>query len=192
MHQKLALGESKAVQHLIAREAELRDRRDIWQWWNDPLTRKMMKQNECVAWEEHVSWFDNILVDEKRILCIGEVGEEKIGVVRFDYCAPGIYEVSINNNPNHRGKKYASPLLQKSIELLESKVELGKLFAKTKKTNIPSQKAFLGAGFTVVDAPAYEHRGLEDFSPDTEVCLEQFLVDGRNNNMSDRQRGRHV
>jgi RimJ/RimL family protein N-acetyltransferase len=145
----------------------------IWDWWNDPLTRKMMKRNDPVPWEEHCAWFEGVLKDEKRILCVGLSGEEKIGVVRFDFKAEGTYEVSINLNPEFRGKGYGPKMLLAAIDHLKKMRSIKKLFAKMKKINIPSQNAFLRAGFALVDSPECDHPGLENFASESEFYCER-------------------
>src|SRR5438105_1596077 len=96
---------------MVVHEATLDDKEVIWHWWNDPVTRKMMKTNDHVPWEDHCKWFDRILQDNTRLLCVGRMDADKIGVVRFDLKADDIYEVSINLNPVFRGKGLAPQLL---------------------------------------------------------------------------------
>jgi len=157
---------------LVVREAILEDRRVIWEWWNDPVTRKMMKKNDHVPWDEHCAWFEKILQDGDRILCVALVDGHKIGNVRFDLKADGVYEVSINLNPLFRGKGYSADVLAESIEYLRRIRDVKKLFAKTKRINLPSQKAFEKAGFVLMEDPKCDHPGMEDFVSESEVYCE--------------------
>lgn len=137
---------------LITRKVNLEDREAIWQWWNDSTTRKMMKLNHLVPWEEHIKWFDNILKYNDKILLISIVNDEKIGVVRFDLKEKDIYEVSINLNPLHRSKGYGKEILKSSItHLKQFNPNVKKLFAMFKKENIASKKTFLSNGFNIVN-----------------------------------------
>ena len=160
---------------LWVREAVMEDREVIWHWWNDPMTRKMMKRNEYVPWEEHCAWFEGVLHDDDRILCVGLLGSERFGVVRFDLKGDRIYEVSINLKPAFRGKGLASQILEASINYLLTKRSVRKLFATLKKINVPSMKAFARAGFVYAENLIVDHAGLERFDPESELYCEQFF-----------------
>lgn len=163
---------------LVVREATLEDRRVIWEWWNDPVTRKMMKKNDYVSWEEHCAWFEGVLEDNERILCVGLVGSQKTGNVRFDLQADGVYEVSINLNPLFRGKSYGSQMLIESINYLKRIRSIRKLLAMMKKINIPSRRAFEKAGFVVKDSEYCYPRIVGRFSQETEWYCERNFDQG--------------
>jgi RimJ/RimL family protein N-acetyltransferase len=132
------------------RKANLLDKKEIWEWWNDPVTRQMMKQNNYVSWEEHTIWYENIMVGADKILLIAETNIDKIGVIRFDLKNNSIYEVSINLNPNFRKKGYGSKVLKLAIKFLKDKnIMITKLFAVYKKMNIASKKIFFKSNFIV-------------------------------------------
>jgi L-amino acid N-acyltransferase YncA len=161
------------MNNIYTRKATLEDREIIWQWWNDPLTRKMMKLNEPVAWDVHVKWFDNTINSDKRILFISLEGSEKLGVVRFDLRDAYSYEVSINLNPKYRAKGYGSKILNLSIqEFLKTDVKVKKLFAMFKKINVASKKTFLSNNFILVNNPDKFLVGLERFDIETEEYCE--------------------
>ena len=69
---------------MFIRLAEQQDCKEIFDWWNDPLTRMMMYDTAEVKWDVHQKWFDKVTDDENFILCIGYDERDKIGVVRFD------------------------------------------------------------------------------------------------------------
>jgi len=160
---------------VIVREAKIEDCKEIWEWWNDPVTRKMMKKNDYVPWEEHCEWFNKVLTDNKRILCVGLVNDQKIGVVRFDLKTGKIYEVSINLNPVFRNRGYGSIFMKESIRYLSKIRDVKRLFAMLKKVNIPSKKTFEKAGFIIVNNPKEKYSGMEQFLPETEYYCELIL-----------------
>lgn len=160
---------------IVVRKAALEDRQLIWFWWNDPITRRMMKIPDAPAWDTHCQWFDAVLCDPDRVLCIGLLDEEKIGVVRFDRKGDDIYEVSINFSPAFRGKGLAAPMLEESIAYLRQHRPVRKLFAGLKAANLPSKNTFLRAGFIYVDDPQVEHAGLEQFDRLTELYCERWF-----------------
>lgn len=159
------------VDCLNIREANVGDSLDIWKWWNDPVTRRMMKKNDYVPWSEHRTWFDNLLADDRRILCLGQVASKKIGVVRFDSRNDDIYEVSINLNPSYRGFGYAPRMLTAASQYLYSRIHPKKLYATLKRLNIPSKKSFARAGFVYRDPPPAFPTS-DSFSSETEFYCE--------------------
>lgn len=161
---------------LTVREAALEDREVMWEWWNDPVTRQMMKQNHYVPWEEHCAWFEQVLANPDKVLCMAIANSEKIGVVRFDLRAEDVYEVSINLNPGQRGRGYAPQALRRASEYVIDRRHPKKLFATLKKINIPSEKSFARAGFKYVE-PTETYRGLENFLEETELYCE--LIPGQ-------------
>lgn len=158
----------------MVREAQAKDRKEIWDWWNDPVTRLMMKQNAYVPWEDHCVWYANLLVDPNRVLCVGEFNGTKIGVVRFDYREDGIYEVSINLNPECRGNGYAPLMLKSCSEYFMSLYQPRKLYATLKSENIPSKKSFARAGFTYITAPT-DLPYMGQFSCESELYCELIM-----------------
>lgn len=164
--------------NVTVREAALEDRREIWEWWNDPVTRQMMKKNDLVPWEEHCAWFEGVLKDPERILCVGFVDGEKAGNVRFDFQGDGVYEVSVNVNPQLRGRGYGPLIVGASIAHLQTIRQVTKLIAMMKKANPRSRRTFERNGF-VVKAPArYYPRMVGRFSPEEEWYSEWLCGGG--------------
>ncbi|MCL0053713.1 GNAT family N-acetyltransferase [Dehalococcoidia bacterium] len=160
------------VDEIMVREAALADRLEIWEWWNDPVTRSMMKLETSVPWEEHSTWFERDLADDDLTLCIGLVGSQKIGVVRFDRQAERVYDVSINLNPQCRGKGYAPRILSESVAYFRRSKDPKLLFAMLKKINIPSKKSFAKAGFTYAVGPPPGYPRSPEFDGETELYCE--------------------
>ncbi len=126
----------------------------IWEWRNDPITRKMFINGEKVSWEEHSSWYKKVLLDNCRKLYIGEESGIPIGVVRFDkdYNKKYTYEVSINISPTRRRKGFGKKLLTNGIRRLLREVENCKFIrAEVKKDNESSNKLFKSCGFTFIE-----------------------------------------
>lgn len=130
------------------RSATEEDSLDIWRWRNDEVTRAMFKHQDHIDWGVHDLWFSEALVDRDKILLVGfQVNDgEKVGVVRFDCDGSGKAEVSINLNPDFRGKGLSKLMLNKSLDyLLSSGVFL--CVSKVKKINLPSVNLFYSLGF---------------------------------------------
>ena len=125
----------------------------IWEWRNDPITRKMSVNSKKVSWEEHTSWYEKILLDKCRKLYVGEEEGIPIGVVRFDKCDDDeyVYEVSINISPAYRKKGFGKQLLTHGIRKLLNEVENCKFIrAEVKKDNLSSNKLFKSFGFIFI------------------------------------------
>lgn len=138
----------KKIYVLLANELHSRD---IWLWRNDPLTRAMVRNSDYVEWNTHKKWYSKMLEDRGHLLLYGVLGENGIGVVRFDRFNKDLAEVSININPDYRKKGLSSELLLKSCIVAFEKLGVIKLFAEIKKDNFASQKAFEKIGFLKVE-----------------------------------------
>lgn len=125
---------------MIIRRATLDDALDVLIWRNDPLTRAMSRTPDEVEQQAHVAWFNRALDDAASTLLIGEVGGEKIGMVRFDHGAAT--EVSININPSCRGRGLGHELLSEALTWA-----VGDLVAVIKDQNLASRRLFERAGF---------------------------------------------
>lgn len=130
------------------RSAKKTDSKDIFEWRNDEITRKMSNSPKIIEWENHSRWFSSSLDSKSRILLICEDDcSEKIAIIRFDISESNSV-ISINLNPTQRGKGLAKSCLSRSIEFFSKEyVEIKYLIAKIKEDNIASQKTFSGVGF---------------------------------------------
>jgi ribosomal protein S18 acetylase RimI-like enzyme len=130
---------------MILRNATEADALDVWAWRQDPLTRAMSRSAEAVELASHMAWFAKALADPARMLLIGEADGEKVGMVRFD--RGEVTEVSINVNPQHRGRGLGFTLLSEALNRVE-----GDVWAEVKDENLASRRLFERAGFELHDA----------------------------------------
>jgi RimJ/RimL family protein N-acetyltransferase len=136
---------------MLIREAKTSDSREIFAWRNDLLSSSMSISNSKIDFKEHEKWYQGSLKDSKKKLYIGMIAEEKIGICRFDFNASeNCAEVSINLNPEMRGKGLASKLLFYSMKKYREG-NLLQLKATIKKENIASIKIFKKCDFVQVD-----------------------------------------
>jgi UDP-MurNAc hydroxylase len=128
--------------------ATLADSAAVWQWRNDPQTKLMSITPGETSWEVHNKWYQAALASPDCYMYIGCIsGTEKIGVCRFDVTAEkNAAEVSINLNPEYRGRGFSKKLLAASIRdfIRHHKKDL---LAKIKKINLVSIKCFSDCGF---------------------------------------------
>ena len=134
---------------MLIRDADISDLKDIFEWRNDFLSRRMSIISEMVTLAEHNQWFQNSLKNPRRRIYIGLIDDQKIGVVRFDLNVDASQsEVSINLNPKLRGNGYGYTLLSKSIILYKQSNDLS-LIARIKKGNKASIKIFSRCKFRI-------------------------------------------
>ena len=81
------------------------DSQRIWQWRNDPVTRAMSVTTEEIPWDRHRAWYSQAATDPSRVLLLVFEDDSPVGMVRFDLQALADAEVSINLNPQARGRR---------------------------------------------------------------------------------------
>ena len=158
---------------MFIREAKQEDCKEIFDWWNDPLTRKMMYDTAVVEWDLHQQWFNKVTSDENILLCLGYDDSGKIGVVRFDRKTELSFEVSINLNPDRRGEGLALDILAKSEDFFENMHGKKYLFAMVRVENIPSKKSFLKAAYVYNEDPPLGINGMQKFMIGKQIFLEK-------------------
>ena len=61
---------------MYVRKATDKDCRPMWEWWNDPVTRQMMKDNNPVPFESHKVWFEKA-IQENTLRIINPFEQER-------------------------------------------------------------------------------------------------------------------
>lgn len=125
---------------MIVRRATKDDAVDVWKWRQDAHTRAMSRSQDEVPLEAHMGWFAAALADPGRTLLIGEADGCKVGMVRLD--RGEVVEVSINVNPDQRGRGHGQALLLGALEGVAEDV-----WAEIREDNVASQRIFERAGF---------------------------------------------
>ena len=134
---------------MLIREANNSDCDAIFNWRNNLQSQKMFFENKNVSYEEHVEWFAQSLKNTSRVLYIGEINRERIGVCRFDYDKENLSaEVSTNMNPSFRDQGLGKLFLISAIDKYDLEHETV-LKARIKTENEASKKIFEYAGFSV-------------------------------------------
>jgi len=133
------------------KDADNSDSLDVFVWRNDPISCQMFISNNKVTLEEHKKWFESSLTNPLRKIYIGILRDDKVGICRFDINSKMTSaEVSININPNMRGKNLSYELLSDSIETYKKTNQI-KLTATIKKENKASSRIFQKCSFSIVD-----------------------------------------
>lgn len=119
---------------------------DLFRWRNDAQTREMSFSQELLTMAEHEAWFRRSLANEDRVIVIGIEEGRKVGMVRYDRQEQKAL-VSINLNPDFRGRRLSHRLLSASEALIPADWGIDILDAEVRKENIASMKAFENAGY---------------------------------------------
>jgi L-amino acid N-acyltransferase YncA len=90
------------------------------------------------------------MLNPDRLLLIAYKGADAVGTVRLDVVDKGILEVSININPEMRGKGLGQVVLQRACEKGFS-LGANRLLAKVKQENAASIKIFEKVGFKLLN-----------------------------------------
>lgn len=134
---------------ILCRPITLEDSADVLDWRNDLVSRQMSFNYNKISSTEHSNWFSEILAISSHIGFIGEINCEKIGVVFFKV-DNAIARVSINLNPQQRGKKLAANLLRNGMKEAQKLFpQIDEFSAKIKNTNSASVKVFAQNGFVL-------------------------------------------
>lgn len=177
-------GDENIAISVQVRPAEESDCDDLWRWRNDPVTKANSLNNNDVPYAQHCSWFASVLSNESQTLIVGLTepvtltNQPKVGMVRFDVVKVAVSKneqpkpiidtinkdiykaiVSINVNPDYRGKGLSAPLLINAVASFIDSILLATnshkdrikyIEATIKEHNIASIKCFEKAGFESV------------------------------------------
>lgn len=131
------------------RPANQNDSPKLFEWRNHAAIRAVSRNQDLITWEEHQSWFIASMNDKDRILLIGYMEDNPVGVVRFDKQAD-FAEVSIYLVPDggHTGKG-RNLLLSAEQWLKINRPDIKHILATMLGKNELSQKLFLKAHYQI-------------------------------------------
>ena len=136
---------------ITVRKASRPDSKDIHEWRNDELTRKMSLNSDYIEWDDHMKWFESSLINDRRLLLICEESDskDKYAFVKFEIQDHRAL-TSINLSPCKRGKGLAYECLKKAISFCRLNFPSILFFdAEIKKVNLASKQIFEKSGFIV-------------------------------------------
>ena len=134
------------------------DGRLIMEWRNDNITRKMSFNQNSFIWDKFKNiffnkYFDNyipplfICYNNKKIAFIGFISN----CITDNETSEKIVKISINLDPNYRGKHLGKFILNKIINYVKDNYILTKLIiAEIKEINIASYKLFESCNFKYI------------------------------------------
>jgi spore coat polysaccharide biosynthesis predicted glycosyltransferase SpsG/L-amino acid N-acyltransferase YncA len=132
---------------LRLRPARPADRRLLWEWRNDPVTRAMSFHRDPVPWEEHCRWFDGRIRDPATLLLLAvDAQDQPVGQARFDLDgATAVISVAVA--PGHRGRGLGRVLIDLACRRVFATTGAAVVLAFIRADNTASLAAFATAGF---------------------------------------------
>lgn len=139
------------------RKATLSDAKIIYEWANDPVTRKNSFSHEEIKWDDHIAWYTKKLSDSNCLFFILEDGQIPAGSIRLD-CVPGPNEaiISYNISPAFRGRGLGKTILmlieEKVLQDYRFDLNIKKLVGEVLPDNEASKKCFEHNGYTCISS----------------------------------------
>ena len=116
----------------------------IWNWRNNKETRMMSRNKNKIRLKDHKLWLIKSLLNKENKMYLCKEKESPVGIIIFTKMTENRYEISMNLNPDFRGKGYGEKVLKKGInKFKEDSCSEYKLIAVIKKVNKKSQKLFI-------------------------------------------------
>jgi UDP-2,4-diacetamido-2,4,6-trideoxy-beta-L-altropyranose hydrolase len=120
----------------------------IFDWANDPDSRRNSFNPKPITHDEHGIWFRRKLQDKNCLYLIGLVDDVPAGQVRLDVDNDR-GTISFSVAKDFRGKGYSTELLLGITQYAAKHFcNLATIIGKVKRENIASRKEFLRAGFS--------------------------------------------
>ena len=139
------------------RKANANDMMLYFNWTNDAFVRENSYQSEPISLENHQNWFYDKIKDASCFMLVFEnhIGTP-IGQVRIQKRDENTAVIGVSNDVNHRGKGYASKMIQLATAEFLKKNPQTSISAYIKVENKASEKAFKNAGYELDVVLEYE------------------------------------
>ena len=147
------------------RYANQNDLQLLFEWTNDPETRKNSYNKCIIEFEDHIKWFNSKMAYGGCQFYIFSDDENRlIGQIRIEMMLTSSIEnalISISVDQKARGRKYASQMISLASSDYKRLYPVTSILAYVFKENIASFKSFINAGYTMLreeivkDIPSY-------------------------------------
>ena len=129
------------------REVNVGDSRKLFEWRNHSSIRMVSLCADPIPWDVHQKWLSSVMEDKDRVLLLGLINGEPVGVVRFDR-QENVAEVSIYLVPDSDNSGFGGNLLMSAEQwVLSNQFEVTHIRAKVLDSNQPSNRLFSEAGY---------------------------------------------
>lgn len=139
---------------IVLRRACALDSKNIFLWRNNEFTRQYSADTSIIDWQTHEKWFEKIISGNDRVLLIGSIKGQEIGVLRYDL-QPTLAIISVYLVPLQYGKGLGTRLICTGNEWVRKYLPfIEKIHAMILPNNLASHNAFKKAGF-IKDSSGY-------------------------------------
>lgn len=138
---------SLRASELTIRHASFDDELLLWQWANDPVTRRNSFSTGPISWEEHQRWCAKKYASPDCRLWIMRVGDFPVGQIRYERAGGDTAEVSFSVAPGFRGRQLGTRLLQSTVDLAARELAVRWIRGAALVENQASHRTFLKSGF---------------------------------------------
>lgn len=134
------------------RQANSDDVELFFKWANEPTVRANSFNMEPILWENHKTWFGNVLADDGTCMYVLMEDNLPVGQVRLAF-EDSKWQISYSIGAAYRGQGYGKIILQLAENELIRDGRIGEtLFAEVKVDNIASQRIFAKLGYRGVES----------------------------------------
>ncbi|MDL2123088.1 MAG: UDP-2,4-diacetamido-2,4,6-trideoxy-beta-L-altropyranose hydrolase [Deltaproteobacteria bacterium] len=132
---------------ITLRMATMDDCEAIFRWRNAEETRKYFFDHGLIKWEDHCRWFEDTIRNPGRVLLIGELHGQEVGVLRYDHVGEAA-AVSVYLLPGTHGQGLGPQLLMAGTDWVKQNFsDVKRIRAEVLFSNFSSKKAFEKAGY---------------------------------------------
>jgi RimJ/RimL family protein N-acetyltransferase len=130
------------------RSATIDDARLLFDWRDDPVTRRASYDTGELLFDAHVAWLQATLLNPSRKLLVAEEEDVPVGTVRIDRSAgDDVVELSWTVSPHARGRGVAKQMVQLVVGAIGGERTIR---AKVKVANRASAKVAQFVGMELV------------------------------------------
>ena len=157
----------------------------LWQWANDPVTRRNSFAPEPISWAVHEAWYAEKIASPNTRFWILECRHVPVGQIRYDRTDADTAQINFSVAPAYRGRSFDTQLLRLSADLAGRELGVRIVEAISPAQNFASNHAFLSAGFEVIEEKRIAGRAWFLFRhscsplPEGESCKPFIEVRGR-------------
>lgn len=128
------------------------DARNLFDWANDPATRKASFNSEPIIWENHIKWLETKLADENCFFYIAYTQDQACGSIRLDYEeGANAFYISYSISPAYRGRGLGAEILGEAEKKMKCDYGECVFIGEVKNDNPASIKCFEKLEYAVIE-----------------------------------------
>jgi len=133
------------------RPATQQDALLLWQWANDPETRRNSFMSEPILWSTHKRWCTARIGSPDTRLWILEYRHVAVGQIRYDRTDPKTAQISFSIAPAYRGRSWGAQILSLTADRAGGELGVREVEGIAFIENVASRHAFIKAGFELCE-----------------------------------------